>query len=119
MISEDLAEKSLHYLIETSEEYAQATANSRYYYNLLKETYPDFLRECEADGYVQSEGSQDLRKSLARSSNDYKELVQKRKDVLESYKEAEYKRVRLEAGRDAARSTLSLYQSQLRNSGGM
>lgn len=115
-VSEDMADKALHYLLDTSEDFAKATSDTKFYYNCLKETTVDLLRETEATEFVSAEGSQDLRKSIARSSDDYKEIVKKRQEILEQYRESEYKRQRLESGREAARMTLSIYQSYLRHS---
>ena len=115
LVSEERAEAALHYLTNTSDEYAQATADSRHLYNSLKEVLPDFLRETEAEGYIKASGSQELRKAEARTTEDYKELVRKRQEILDQYRDAEYKRQRLESGREAARATLSMFQSMLRN----
>lgn len=114
---EDKVDKALHYLIDSSEEYAEACSDSRYYYQLLKEVLPDFMREAEASGYVRAEGSQELRKANARLSPDYKELLKKREEALKNYRQAEYTRVRVESGRIAAQTTISVWQSLNRQKG--
>ena len=119
MTSEDKVEKALEYLISSSEEYAEACSQARYYYQYLKEITADLLREAESTGYMQAEGSQEARKHAARTSPDYKEIVQLRKDALEKYREWEYKRQRLEAGRESARTLISYQQSVMRDRGGM
>jgi len=114
-VTEEKADTALHYLISTSEDHAQAVADSRFYYGSLKETTVDLLRETEAEGYLNAEGSQEVRKHTARNTDDYKEIVKRRQEILEAYRESEYRRQRLENGREAARTTLSLFQSMLRH----
>ena len=113
--NEENAEKALHYLLSSSDDHAQATAESRQLYQAIKETLPDLLRETEAEGYLKAEGSEQKRKSEARTTEDYKEVVKKRQEVLDQYREAEYRRQRLENGREAARLTLSCWQTSVRN----
>lgn len=119
MTSEDKVEKALTYLIESSEQYAEASSQAKYYYQYLKEVTADLLREAESTAYMQAEGSQEARKHAARTSDDYKEIVKMRREALEEYRQWEYKRQRLESGRESARILISYHQSVMRDRGGM
>lgn len=100
MISEEDVEKALDYLRNSAKSYAQAKASAR--------SCEYRLKAVEASEFLQVEsGSVDYKKSVARASEAYKQLVKE-------YEEVELEALTIEAYRQAAALKIGWAQSMIK-----
>jgi hypothetical protein len=97
MIDEQSVERALDYLTKSAVEYAKAKGRAR--------ALAFRLKVGESEEYLKVEGgSQEYKKSVARSSDAYKELV-------DEYENAEIEALTIEAYREAAALKIGSWQS--------
>lgn len=95
-------EESLEYLAESADDYALWRGR------MLALEY--LLKVAEAEGYLGSTGTQETRKSAARISQKYK-------DMIEDYEEAVVKYTEIQSKRKSAELSISWAQSKIKADG--
>lgn len=98
-MTEEEIDQHLEYLIETSAQFAEATSLSKY--------YEKFLKSVESKYFLESTGTIDHRKSVARTNPEYISFLEKSRN-------ADYDFALINANREASKLAISLYQSRLK-----